>query len=209
MDTHPPWLRFHLGITRRELYDRRDPNLDQLTHYMATQRILGAGQRALTLPPPPLPPPLPWCFTPRVVRASSRSTTDETARPPGGRVLWITAPGLVFAQVRSCRSDSAPMPSLAAFKQTGPSEREPEAALTPLCRGSYLELRKRIFRSAQPTAVSWRVWGVDNQQQNAAALTIFSRKDGSRASKLYNTLLSARLRCLRHLGSVSSVLLDE
>lgn len=50
VDTHPPWLRFHLGITRWELYDRRDPNLDQLTHYLATQRILGAGQRALTLP---------------------------------------------------------------------------------------------------------------------------------------------------------------
>lgn len=50
VDTHPPWLRFHLGITRWELYDRRDPNLDQLTHYLATQRVLGAGQRALTLP---------------------------------------------------------------------------------------------------------------------------------------------------------------
>ena len=48
VDTHPPWLRFHLGITRWELYNRRDPNLDQLTHYLATQRILGAGQRALT-----------------------------------------------------------------------------------------------------------------------------------------------------------------
>uniref|UniRef100_A0A8C2ZFE4 FAM20 C-terminal domain-containing protein n=1 Tax=Cyclopterus lumpus TaxID=8103 RepID=A0A8C2ZFE4_CYCLU len=37
METHPPWLRFHLGISRRELYDRKDPNLAQLTHYLATQ----------------------------------------------------------------------------------------------------------------------------------------------------------------------------
>lgn len=50
VDTHPPWLRFHLGITRWELYDRRDPNLDQLTHYLATQRILNAGEPVLTLP---------------------------------------------------------------------------------------------------------------------------------------------------------------
>uniref|UniRef100_A0A8C2ZF52 FAM20 C-terminal domain-containing protein n=1 Tax=Cyclopterus lumpus TaxID=8103 RepID=A0A8C2ZF52_CYCLU len=41
METHPPWLRFHLGISRRELYDRKDPNLAQLTHYLATQRVLG------------------------------------------------------------------------------------------------------------------------------------------------------------------------
>uniref|UniRef100_H3D1R2 FAM20 C-terminal domain-containing protein n=1 Tax=Tetraodon nigroviridis TaxID=99883 RepID=H3D1R2_TETNG len=46
VDTHPPWLRFHLGITRWELYDRRDPNLGQLTHYLATQRILGAVQKS-------------------------------------------------------------------------------------------------------------------------------------------------------------------
>uniref|UniRef100_A0A7N8YEH4 Family with sequence similarity 20 member C, like n=1 Tax=Mastacembelus armatus TaxID=205130 RepID=A0A7N8YEH4_9TELE len=30
--THPPWLRFHLGISRWELYNRKDPNLVQLTH---------------------------------------------------------------------------------------------------------------------------------------------------------------------------------
>ncbi|KAK5608186.1 hypothetical protein CRENBAI_002827, partial [Crenichthys baileyi] len=41
-ETHPPWLRFHLGISRWELYDRKDLNLAQLTHYLATQRILGA-----------------------------------------------------------------------------------------------------------------------------------------------------------------------
>ncbi|XP_041831492.1 extracellular serine/threonine protein kinase FAM20C-like isoform X2 [Melanotaenia boesemani] len=44
-ETHPPWLRFHLGISRWELYDRKDPNLAQLTHYLATQRILGAVQK--------------------------------------------------------------------------------------------------------------------------------------------------------------------
>ncbi|XP_049925181.1 extracellular serine/threonine protein kinase FAM20C-like [Epinephelus moara] len=45
VETHPPWLRFHLGITRWELYNRKDPNLAQLTHYLATQRILGAVQK--------------------------------------------------------------------------------------------------------------------------------------------------------------------
>lgn len=45
METHPPWLRFHLGITRWELYNRKDPNLGQLTHYLATQHILSAGEQ--------------------------------------------------------------------------------------------------------------------------------------------------------------------
>ncbi|XP_076024190.1 extracellular serine/threonine protein kinase FAM20C-like [Genypterus blacodes] len=45
MGTHPPWLRFHLGISRWELYDRKDPNLSQLTHYLATQHILSAVQK--------------------------------------------------------------------------------------------------------------------------------------------------------------------
>ncbi|KAM4717092.1 extracellular serine/threonine protein kinase FAM20C-like [Anableps anableps] len=44
-ETHPAWLRFHLGISRWELYDRKDLNLAQLTHYLATQRILGAVQK--------------------------------------------------------------------------------------------------------------------------------------------------------------------
>ncbi|XP_074511432.1 extracellular serine/threonine protein kinase FAM20C-like [Sebastes fasciatus] len=44
-ETHPPWLRFHLGISRWELYNRKDPNLAQLTHYLATQRVLGAAQK--------------------------------------------------------------------------------------------------------------------------------------------------------------------
>lgn len=42
--THPPWLRFHLGISRWELYDRKNPNLTILTQHLATQRILGAGE---------------------------------------------------------------------------------------------------------------------------------------------------------------------
>uniref|UniRef100_A0A672Y319 FAM20 C-terminal domain-containing protein n=1 Tax=Sphaeramia orbicularis TaxID=375764 RepID=A0A672Y319_9TELE len=45
MDTHPPWLRFHLGITRWELYDRKDPTLVQVMDYMATQRILSTVQK--------------------------------------------------------------------------------------------------------------------------------------------------------------------
>nr|XP_046271231.1 extracellular serine/threonine protein kinase FAM20C-like [Scatophagus argus] len=45
VETHPPWLRFHLGISRWELYNRKDPNLVQLTHYLATQRILSAVQK--------------------------------------------------------------------------------------------------------------------------------------------------------------------
>lgn len=46
VNTHPPWLRFHLGITRWQLYDRRDPSLEQLTQYLATERILGAVQKS-------------------------------------------------------------------------------------------------------------------------------------------------------------------
>ncbi|CAJ1075957.1 extracellular serine/threonine protein kinase FAM20C-like [Xyrichtys novacula] len=45
VETHPPWLRFHLGISRWELYDRKDPNLAKLSHYLATQRILGVVQK--------------------------------------------------------------------------------------------------------------------------------------------------------------------
>uniref|UniRef100_A0A667Y758 FAM20 C-terminal domain-containing protein n=1 Tax=Myripristis murdjan TaxID=586833 RepID=A0A667Y758_9TELE len=44
-ETHPPWLRFHLGISRWELYDRKDPNLAEVTHYLATQRILNVVQK--------------------------------------------------------------------------------------------------------------------------------------------------------------------
>ncbi|KAF3700436.1 Extracellular serine/threonine protein kinase FAM20C [Channa argus] len=45
VETHPPWLRFHLGITRWELFNRKDPNLAQLTHYLTTQRIISVVQK--------------------------------------------------------------------------------------------------------------------------------------------------------------------
>nr|XP_057905679.1 extracellular serine/threonine protein kinase FAM20C-like [Doryrhamphus excisus] len=45
-ETHPPWLRFHLGITRWRLYNREDAALAKLTHYLATQHILGAVQKS-------------------------------------------------------------------------------------------------------------------------------------------------------------------
>lgn len=41
--SHPPWLRFHLGISRWQLYPRRDPNMAPLTEQLATQRIVSAG----------------------------------------------------------------------------------------------------------------------------------------------------------------------
>ncbi|XP_077590565.1 extracellular serine/threonine protein kinase FAM20C-like [Stigmatopora nigra] len=44
-ETHPPWLRFHLGITRHKLYNRKDLSVPKVTHYLATQRILGAVQK--------------------------------------------------------------------------------------------------------------------------------------------------------------------
>ncbi|KAM9780467.1 uncharacterized protein ACB057_016552 [Neosynchiropus ocellatus] len=42
--THPPWLRFHLNINRWRLYDRNDPSVADLSHHLATQRIIGAVQ---------------------------------------------------------------------------------------------------------------------------------------------------------------------
>ncbi|KAM6957852.1 extracellular serine/threonine protein kinase FAM20C-like [Aplochiton taeniatus] len=45
-ETHPPWLKFHLGISRWELYDRKDPNIGQLTQYLATQHIINAVQKS-------------------------------------------------------------------------------------------------------------------------------------------------------------------
>uniref|UniRef100_A0A3B3Z9D6 FAM20 C-terminal domain-containing protein n=1 Tax=Periophthalmus magnuspinnatus TaxID=409849 RepID=A0A3B3Z9D6_9GOBI len=41
--THPPWLRFHLGITRWRLYDPRDPALEQLMRYLATELQKSGG----------------------------------------------------------------------------------------------------------------------------------------------------------------------
>ncbi|XP_053708292.1 extracellular serine/threonine protein kinase FAM20C [Synchiropus splendidus] len=44
VNTHPPWLRFHLNINRWRLYDRSDANIAQLSHHLATERIIGAVQ---------------------------------------------------------------------------------------------------------------------------------------------------------------------
>ncbi|KAM9474177.1 extracellular serine/threonine protein kinase FAM20C-like isoform 2-T2 [Salvelinus alpinus] len=45
-DTHPAWLRYHLGISRWELYDRNDPSVAEVTQQMATQCILSAVQKS-------------------------------------------------------------------------------------------------------------------------------------------------------------------
>lgn len=39
----PPWLRFHLGISRWQLYPHRDPNVELLIQQLATHRIVSAG----------------------------------------------------------------------------------------------------------------------------------------------------------------------
>ncbi|XP_038160741.1 extracellular serine/threonine protein kinase FAM20C-like [Cyprinodon tularosa] len=44
--SQPPWLRFHLGITRWELYPHRDPNMELLTQQLATHRIVSAVQKS-------------------------------------------------------------------------------------------------------------------------------------------------------------------
>ncbi|XP_034442410.1 extracellular serine/threonine protein kinase FAM20C-like [Hippoglossus hippoglossus] len=45
-DSHPPWLRFHLGISRWQLYPHRDPNMEALTQQLATHRIVSAVQKS-------------------------------------------------------------------------------------------------------------------------------------------------------------------
>uniref|UniRef100_A0A3P9KH57 Family with sequence similarity 20 member C, like n=1 Tax=Oryzias latipes TaxID=8090 RepID=A0A3P9KH57_ORYLA len=45
-ESHPPWLRFHLGITRWELYPQHDPKMELLTQQIATQRIVSAVQKS-------------------------------------------------------------------------------------------------------------------------------------------------------------------
>jgi len=42
-NSHPPWLRFHLGITRWELYPHLDPKIELLTQQLATNLIVNAG----------------------------------------------------------------------------------------------------------------------------------------------------------------------
>ncbi|KAF0037058.1 hypothetical protein F2P81_009932 [Scophthalmus maximus] len=44
--SHPPWLRFHLGISRWQLYPHRDPNMEALTQQLATSRIVSAVQKS-------------------------------------------------------------------------------------------------------------------------------------------------------------------
>ncbi|XP_078022513.1 extracellular serine/threonine protein kinase FAM20C [Epinephelus lanceolatus] len=44
--SHPPWLRFHLGISRWQLYPHRDPNMEQLTQQLATHPIVSAVQKS-------------------------------------------------------------------------------------------------------------------------------------------------------------------
>ncbi|XP_043078214.1 extracellular serine/threonine protein kinase FAM20C [Puntigrus tetrazona] len=45
-ETHPPWLRFHLGISRWQMYHHKDPNLSALTQQMASHRIVSAVQKS-------------------------------------------------------------------------------------------------------------------------------------------------------------------
>ncbi|KAI1884532.1 hypothetical protein AGOR_G00227340 [Albula goreensis] len=44
-ESHPPWLRFHLGISRWQLYDRKDPSLRALEEQLASHRIVSAVQK--------------------------------------------------------------------------------------------------------------------------------------------------------------------
>lgn len=44
--SHPPWLRFHLAISRWQLYPHRDPNMGLLIQQLATHRIVSAGVRS-------------------------------------------------------------------------------------------------------------------------------------------------------------------
>uniref|UniRef100_A0A8C2GH79 Family with sequence similarity 20 member C, like n=1 Tax=Cyprinus carpio TaxID=7962 RepID=A0A8C2GH79_CYPCA len=45
-ETHPPWLRFHLGISRWQMYQHKDPNLSVLTQQMASLRIVSVVQKS-------------------------------------------------------------------------------------------------------------------------------------------------------------------
>ncbi|XP_029951129.1 extracellular serine/threonine protein kinase FAM20C-like [Salarias fasciatus] len=45
-ESHPPWLRFHLAISRWQLYPHRDPNMDALVQELATHRIVSAVQKS-------------------------------------------------------------------------------------------------------------------------------------------------------------------
>uniref|UniRef100_A0A8C7JC85 Family with sequence similarity 20 member C, like n=1 Tax=Oncorhynchus kisutch TaxID=8019 RepID=A0A8C7JC85_ONCKI len=45
-DSHPPWLRFHLGISRWQLYPHLDPNMAPLAQQLSTHRIVSAVQKS-------------------------------------------------------------------------------------------------------------------------------------------------------------------
>uniref|UniRef100_A0A8C4SD85 Family with sequence similarity 20 member C, like n=1 Tax=Erpetoichthys calabaricus TaxID=27687 RepID=A0A8C4SD85_ERPCA len=45
VESHPPWLRFHLGINRYELYSRHDSNVDILLKQLVTHKIVSAVQK--------------------------------------------------------------------------------------------------------------------------------------------------------------------
>uniref|UniRef100_A0A671MTT8 Family with sequence similarity 20 member C, like n=1 Tax=Sinocyclocheilus anshuiensis TaxID=1608454 RepID=A0A671MTT8_9TELE len=45
-ETHPPWLRFHLGISRWQMYQQKDPNLPALTQQIISHRIVSAVQKS-------------------------------------------------------------------------------------------------------------------------------------------------------------------
>ncbi|XP_034750414.1 extracellular serine/threonine protein kinase FAM20C-like isoform X2 [Etheostoma cragini] len=45
-NSHPPWLRFHLGISRWQLYPQSDPNMEPLTQQLAKHRIVSAVQKS-------------------------------------------------------------------------------------------------------------------------------------------------------------------
>ncbi|XP_058872142.1 extracellular serine/threonine protein kinase FAM20C-like isoform X1 [Acipenser ruthenus] len=45
VESYPPWLRFHLGINRYELYPRHEPALELLLEQLATHKIKSAVQK--------------------------------------------------------------------------------------------------------------------------------------------------------------------
>ncbi|RXM91010.1 Extracellular serine/threonine protein kinase FAM20C [Acipenser ruthenus] len=45
VESYPPWLRFHLGINRYELYSRHEPALELLLEQLATHKIKSAVQK--------------------------------------------------------------------------------------------------------------------------------------------------------------------
>uniref|UniRef100_A0A3Q3ADR3 Family with sequence similarity 20 member C, like n=1 Tax=Kryptolebias marmoratus TaxID=37003 RepID=A0A3Q3ADR3_KRYMA len=45
-DSHPPWLRFHLGISRWELYPHRAPTMEPLIQQLTAHPIVSAVQKS-------------------------------------------------------------------------------------------------------------------------------------------------------------------